>query len=207
MKKFIELIINLNIMKSIQYTLKYRRKFYVYRKNKTKIYSHGKVQGKGMIIVGRPYTDCNIGGGTFLIRNNAELEVEECLASGANCQICIEEGAKLKVGNAFLNRDTKIYCSKEITMGKHVAISEGVIIRDSDVHDIIKEGIKQENTKPIHIQDNVWIGMGAIILKGVTIGEGSVIGAASVVTRNVPPKSLVVGNPAKIIKENIEGRE
>lgn len=207
MKKFMRLIINLNLIKTIFYSIKYKRKFYVYKRNKTKIYAHSKIKNKGMIILESPYIDCNMGGGTFLVKNNAEIEVEKCFACGANCQICIESGAKLKVGDAFLNRDTKVYCSKEITIGKHVAISEGVIIRDSDVHEIFKDGIKQENTKPIHIQDNVWIGMGVIILKGVTIGEGSVIGAASVVTRSVPPKCLVAGNPAKIIRENIEWRE
>ncbi len=54
--------------------------------------------------------------------------------------------------------------------------------------------------KPIHIGKNVWIGSGAIVLPGVTIGDNSIVGAGSVVTKNVEPNSVVAGNPAKFIK-------
>ena len=56
------------------------------------------------------------------------------------------------------------------------------------------------NSAPIRIEDKVWIGMDALILKGVTIGEGSVVAARSVVTKDVPPYSLVAGNPARVVK-------
>ena len=59
-------------------------------------------------------------------------------------------------------------------------------------------------SKPVHIGNHVWIGRSAIILKGVTIGAGAIVGAGSVVTRDVPARSLVAGNPAKVIKENVE---
>jgi acetyltransferase-like isoleucine patch superfamily enzyme len=54
---------------------------------------------------------------------------------------------------------------------------------------------------PIHIQDKAWIGYGVSILKGVTIGEGAIIGAASVVTKDIPPYSIAAGNPAQIIRQ------
>ena len=64
------------------------------------------------------------------------------------------------------------------------------------------------NTAPIKICDNAWIGMNCIILKGVTIGEGAIVGAGSVVTKSVPPWTIVGGNPAKVIKEiSIEKRK
>ena len=83
-------------------------------------------------------------------------------------------------------------------------MAHNVTIMDSDFHHIESEN--HVMTKPVTIRDNVWIGNGATILKGVTIGEGSVIAAKSVVTRDVPPHTIVAGNPAKVIKEDISWR-
>jgi galactoside O-acetyltransferase len=55
--------------------------------------------------------------------------------------------------------------------------------------------------KPVKIEDKVWIGFNSIILKGVTVGEGAIVGAGSVVTKDVPPYTIVAGNPARIIRE------
>ena len=75
---------------------------------------------------------------------------------------------------------------------------------DSDAHFIEYEGY--EPTKPVIIEDDVWIGTRVTILKGVTVGKGAIIGACSVVTKDVPPHSIVVGNPAKVVKENVTWR-
>ena len=80
-------------------------------------------------------------------------------------------------------------------------IAENVRIQDSDGHDICREGYMQ--SKPIIIEDNVWIGLSSIVLKGVHIGEGSIVAAGAVVTRDVPPHCLVAGIPARIIKRNV----
>ena len=77
--------------------------------------------------------------------------------------------------------------------------SRDVVIRDNDGgHEIMIEGYKK--TAPVIIGNHVWIGQGAMIMKGVTIGDGAIIGAHAVVTKNVDPYSIVVGNPAKTIK-------
>lgn len=65
----------------------------------------------------------------------------------------------------------------------------------------------REYCKPIHIGSDCWIGGGAILCPGVTIGDGSTVGAGSVVTRDVPPRSVVGGNPAKVIKTLPEATE
>lgn len=77
-----------------------------------------------------------------------------------------------------------------------------VIIRDSDSHRITNEP-SYSVRKPIVIGDDVWIGMNVIILKGVKIGTGAIIAAGAVVTKEVPPYTLVAGVPAKVIKENV----
>lgn len=75
---------------------------------------------------------------------------------------------------------------------------------DTDFHNIIQNNNLNKETKPILIGDDVWIGSKVTILKGVSIGDGAVIASNSVVTKNVPPRCIVAGNPAKIIRENVQ---
>ena len=125
------------------------------------------------------------------------------LYEGVNVRI--GKNAKCSFGHhTYLNRSATIDCMQEIHIGDYCAISNNVQILDSDFHTIIYDGKASEKSKPIHIGNHVWIGRSAIILKGVTIGDGSIIGAGSVVTKSIPPRCLAVGNPAKVIKENVE---
>jgi acetyltransferase-like isoleucine patch superfamily enzyme len=95
-----------------------------------------------------------------------------------------------------------IKCGNHIKIGYGVFIAENVIIRDDDGHDII-DG-RHVRSKPILIGDHVWIGTNALILKGVTIGSGSIVAAGAIVNKDVPPRTLVGGVPARIIKDNID---
>lgn len=132
------------------------------------------------------------------------------------------EQGKITIGNnTFIGGGTFVSVDK-IEIGNNVLISWGCTFSDTNAHSIdsehrvkdvadwkkgLDEGITGKykdwsNVKhaPIVIKDKVWIGFNCIILKGVTIGEGAVIGAGSVVTKDVPPYAVVGGNPAKIIK-------
>tara|TARA_B100000212_G_scaffold325142_1_gene286579 strand:- start:465 stop:860 length:396 start_codon:yes stop_codon:yes gene_type:complete len=85
-------------------------------------------------------------------------------------------------------------------------IAHGAYISDADWHGIYDRAEPVGKTKPIILEDNVWIGDSAIICKGVTIGKNSIIGAGAVVTKDVPQNSIFAGNPAKLVKElNNEG--
>lgn len=115
-------------------------------------------------------------------------------------------GAVFEIGNkTYINHDSEIRCRSHISIGDNVSIAYGVLIQDSDYHTVYREdGMPKPETLPIVIEDNVWIGACAIILKGVTLGEGCVVAAGAVVTKNVPASSLVAGNPARVIKQNIK---
>lgn len=94
--------------------------------------------------------------------------------------------------NTYILDYAPIYFGEHITIGPDVKLITSW--HESSNFNIVK-------AKPIHIEDNVWITMNVIILPGVTVGKNSIIGAGSVVTKSIPPNSLVGGNPAKVIKK------
>lgn len=121
----------------------------------------------------------------------------------------------VKIGNNSFIGNSHIISCERIEIGNDVLISWGCYIVDHNSHAISWKN-RQEDVKnwfigkknwnyvvkkPIFIKDKSWIGFNSIILKGVTIGEGAIVGAGSVVTKSVPPYTIVAGNPAKIIRE------
>lgn len=107
-------------------------------------------------------------------------------------------GARISLGNGtYLNRNAEIIAAKEVTIGRDCLISWDVLIMDTSQHGIWGE---PPIARPVVLGDHVWIGARAVILPGVTIGDHAIVGAAAVVTRDVPPRTLVAGNPARIIR-------
>jgi acetyltransferase-like isoleucine patch superfamily enzyme len=136
------------------------------------------------------------------LSKNAEINVSNTFYIYSGCHIILLENAKLNLGSGYINRNVKIRCYKEITIGNQVAISENVTIWDSDAHQII--GKEEEMSQPVRIGNHVWIGNNVTILKGVTIGDGAIIAAGSLVNKDIPAGCLAAGVPAKVKKENVE---
>ncbi len=126
-------------------------------------------------------------------------------------------GGEIKLGKyCYLGDNSRIWSAKSIEIGERVLISHDVNIFDSLTHpinhklrhlqfvEILTKGFPKNiylNEQSIIINNDVWIGAKSIILKGVTVGEGAIVGAGSVVTKDVPPYTIVAGNPAQIIRE------
>ena len=113
-------------------------------------------------------------------------------------------GAVIEIGDDVGVSGCAISARNSIKIGNNVLIGAGALIADNDSHPIDPNerlvggpGV----SKPIVIEDNVFIGARAIVLKGVTIGHDSTVGAGAVVTKNVPPFTVVAGNPAKVVRE------
>lgn len=146
--------------------------------------------------------------GSLYLAKGATLEVE-AFDAYAGSRINVNAGAKLSLGSGYMNHDCVIDCFSSITIGYGVVISERVVIRDSDNHAITstENGELKSDEKPaaapIVIKDHVWLGMNVVVLKGVTIGEGAIVAAGSVVTKDVPSHCLVAGVPAKVVKTNV----
>lgn len=125
------------------------------------------------------------------------------------CDVIVFSGGELIIKSGFCNSDTKIRCKEKITIGEDAVISHNVTIEDFDGHqlfNVLENGTKEKLSisAPITIGNHVWIGAKATILKGVTIGDGAVVAAGSVVTSDIPAHCLCAGVPAKVIRENVE---
>jgi acetyltransferase-like isoleucine patch superfamily enzyme len=111
------------------------------------------------------------------------------------------KGGAIYMGDyCLLSPGVRISAEQSIKIGDNVMFAANVYVSDSDWHGIYNRIRPFRCTKPVVIENNVWLGERVIVNKGVTIGENSVIGAGSVVTKNIPANVIAAGNPAKIIK-------
>ena len=122
--------------------------------------AHIKIEDKGSLVFGR----------SVQIRDSSEIHVSD------NGKIVLADGV-------FINRGCMLVSKNEITVGKGTAFGPYVMVYDHDIYNLSDGNYK---TKPVHIGKNCWIGAGCIILKGVSIGDNSVIAAGSVVTHDIP---------------------
>lgn len=114
----------------------------------------------------------------------------------------VDYGYQLHVGaRTFANFGLTALDVAEIRIGDDVQIGPNVqLLTPTHPPDAELRRAKWEAAKPITIEDNAWLGGGAIVLAGRTVGENAIVGAGSVVTKDVPPNTLVVGNPAQVIR-------
>lgn len=135
----------------------------------------------------------------------SEIHVGDGVSLEKGVRLSLGPGARIFIGdNTYLADYAHVLSVKEVRIGKNCAISWHVLFMDTSSHPIAF-GDEEPVTRiqPIVVEDHVWIGCRAVILKGVTIGEGAVVANNAVVTHDVPPRCLVGGNPARVIKEGV----
>ncbi len=165
------------------------------------------VGDNNLIEIGRNSVLSNM---TIFIRgNNHILRIaENCLYKGGsvwfednNCQVVIGQNTTIESAHlAVTEPDSKI------VIGEDCLFSGEIVLRTGDSHSIIDNETKKRINlaQNIEVSNHVWIGSRSTILKGVNIGHNSIIGTNSIVTRNIPSHSVAVGNPARVIKNNID---
>lgn len=150
-------------------------------------------------------------------RNKYDIKIEDNVMLYG--QLVSMDGGKIKIGQyTNIREGCKVFCSNSISIADNVIFADNVIISDTNHHPIHpKDRLKMiasgwssdlwswKNAKsiPVVIESNVWLGQYSRVLKGVRIGENSIIASNSVVTKDVPANSIVAGNPAVIVKKDI----
>jgi acetyltransferase-like isoleucine patch superfamily enzyme len=134
------------------------------------------------------------------IRPGARFVVDGQVNLHRGSRIVVDAGELLIGHQTMINGFTKILVATGVTIGSGCNIAWNVQILDTDFHAVHVDGQPQPHTAPIVIGDHVWIGTNSLVLKGVTVGDGAVVAAGSVVTKDVPASTLVAGVPAKPVR-------
>lgn len=112
-----------------------------------------------------------------------------------------QRSGQIRIGNyCLISPGVRISSAQSISIGDNCMFAANVYISDSDWHGIYNRIRPFRCTKPVVLENNVWLGESVIVNKGVRIGENSVVGAGSVVTKDIPANSIAAGNPARVIK-------
>lgn len=115
-------------------------------------------------------------------------------------ELAASPGAVLEIGErSFINSGVSIGAQERVSIGANCAIGNYTLVMDSDFHQLL-DHTKPAVPAPVVIEDDVWLGARVTVLKGVRIGRGAVVAAGSVVTRDVPARTLVAGVPARVIR-------
>jgi acetyltransferase-like isoleucine patch superfamily enzyme len=115
--------------------------------------------------------------------------------------------ARIVIGDGtYLGIRVVLRAGLGIELGKHVTIAANVVLSSDPGHPLDpiarrSEPAPREDLRQMVVGDDVWIAEGATLLGGITVGEGAVVGAHAVVTKDVPPRSVVAGNPARVVKQ------
>ncbi|WP_438483674.1 acyltransferase [Oleiharenicola lentus] len=155
--------------------------------------------GDNPVFVGAPWIKNN---GTLTIGHNAVIV---SIGSGnplwcfRPCTFHVEAGGRIEVGNDFSASGCCLQAKTSIAIGNNVSLGANVTILDNDMHSLenpcARGGIKESLSSAVVVEDDVWLGAGVTVLKGVRIGAGSVIGAGVVLRKSVPPGAIVTSAP------------
>ena len=161
----------------------------------------------GILVLGKPHVE--ISNGTISVGTKTRLvsaQANHEIGLSSPVVLTAKHGGHITIGENCAINGATIRAYGSVTLGNNVWVTAGCYILDADGHPMeaskrAGSAANETHARPVNIGDFVWLGIGCKILPGVTIGEGAVIGAGSVVTNDVPAYSLATGVPAKVIKD------
>ncbi len=152
-------------------------------------------------------TQCD---GPIRVIGTARITLGKECRLGRECELTTEEDGKIILGDKIrINRGVTLTSYAQIRIGAFTIIGEFASIRDANhgMETGTPMRLQPHTSAPIRIGNDVWIGRGSCILPGITIGDGAVIGANSVVTRDIPPYAIAAGAPARFLRQRGETME
>lgn len=163
-------------------------------------------KGRALLIGQLNHIECEswwvTGRSPMIVNRGSLLFAKDVHLRSLLAPVCLTtaRGGQIRLGeNTFVNQGVQIYAADSVEIGPDCLIGDNVVIQDSDFHQV-GEGDKAR-VKRIQVGRNVWIGRSAIVMPGVTIGDHAVVAAGAIVTRDVPARTIVGGNPARPIGE------
>lgn len=196
------------IYQMFYYSLKLRKKipFKITGNASIKLRSTAQIKSKGRLNVGNRSNETRVSvlPVNIYVGNNSALEYGHSVCIGQGVNLIVKDNAKLLVGDGtYFTSDMHIEVVNEISIGNNCAISWGVTMIDGDHHQVISSNHNSNYVGNIKIGNHVWIGCNCTILRNTTIGDNCIVAAGSVVKGDFPPGSMIAGNPARVVKENV----
>jgi acetyltransferase-like isoleucine patch superfamily enzyme len=202
-------LISLAYSKTVDYliTVRYRLQYpNVKFGSGVRIQGKFSVKGKGRVEIGDycVFVSFENHSNQIITRNpSAKITIGRCGFFNSTT-LSVEGEGKIDIGdNAYFNNPSIKATDSSITFKEQCIVSDATLV-DTDFHSLTinrRNPEVQAKTKPIYVEENVWIGSQSMVLKGVTIGKNSVIGAGTIVRQSVPANVVVIGNPQQIVKE------
>jgi acetyltransferase-like isoleucine patch superfamily enzyme len=203
----IRLVLHISVTRSLWYSARLRGAVLVARGTILDVGRGARIESgsRAVLLVGFEHITATPA--VLHIGEHARLVLDGLVQVMRGARIFIGPRGRLRIGHrSFVNDHAWITCFERVEIGSGVAISWHAHILDSDVHQLIAEGRRRPNTRPVLVGDRVWLGTGAMVLKGVVIAPDSVVAAGAVVSRDVAQHTLVAGNPAQVVRSGVTWR-
>jgi acetyltransferase-like isoleucine patch superfamily enzyme len=168
------------------------------------LYPQFDAVGPGLIVFGPRHVEVN----GPRIRLGRDIHMMATADNPIRLTVFAQPGGHIELGDfSIVLPGARLSSATRISVGKNCMFATNSYVTDADWHDVYDRTAAPGNTAPVVLEDNVWIGDSAIVCKGVTIGENSVVGAGAVVASDIPANSIAAGNPARVIKALDPARE
>ena len=204
LETLIRVVTRLAITRSAWYSIRFKGRFFVARRARVVIGRGSRVifAPNGFLFVGFEHQTPTPA--LLHLGKGATVHVDGTVQLMRGSRIIVHDGATVRFGDrVVLNDCSLLTCYEEVTFGPGGGLAFNANLMDTDLHPIGSGDNWSTHSAPVHVGEHALVGSNAIVLKGVTIGDDAIVAAGAVVVKDVPARSVVAGNPARVVKEDV----